>query len=94
VGSTWTAQGEAAARLVVPEKIREDRLRGTGLEMVRWDFRDVRRTAPAVVDRIRGAWERGDLGRFRGRLVTSPAPPLRAATSAFSAPRAGRNADS
>ncbi len=28
--------GAAAARLVLAEKIREDRLRGTGLEVVRW----------------------------------------------------------
>ena len=64
--------GEAAARLVLEEKVREDRLRSTGLEVVRWSFGDVRHNAPAVVDRIEAAWERGDLARFRGHLVASP----------------------
>ena len=78
--------GAAAARLVLAEKIREDRLRGTGLEVVRWGFQDVRRAAPDLVQRVEAAWERGDLGRFRGRLVPASragaGTPLRAGYSA------------
>ena len=74
--------GAAAARLVLAKKIREDRLRDTGLEVVRWGFQDVRRAAPDLVQRVEAAWERGDLGRFRGRRCRrqpSGAPdPLRA----------------
>jgi hypothetical protein len=66
--------GEAAARLVLAEKVREDRLRSTGLEVVRWGFRDVRLNAAAVVEQIEAAWERGDLARFRGHLVASTGP--------------------
>jgi len=77
--------GEAAARLVLAEKVREDRLRDTGLEVVRWGFRDLRRDAPGVVDRIAAAWERGDPGRFRGHLVASPWPALRANSSSLRA---------
>ena len=75
--------GEAAARLVLAEKVREDRLRSTGLEVVRWGFRDVRRNAPTVVQQIGAAWERGDLARFRGQLVASRGPALRANGSAL-----------
>ena len=79
--------GAAAARLVLAEKIREDRLRGTGLEVVRWGFQDVRRAAPDLVERVEAAWERGDLGRFRGRLVPRQPcgrpDPLRAGCSAL-----------
>ena len=75
--------GEAAARLVLAEKVREDRLRSTGLEVVRWGFRDVRLDAPAVVEQIEAAWDRGDLTRFRGYLDASPGPALRANGSAL-----------
>ena len=79
--------GAAAARLVLAEKIREDRLRGTGLEVVRWGFQDRRRAAPDLVERVEAAWELGDLGRFRGRLVSCQASspgPRRAHDPAFS----------
>jgi hypothetical protein len=66
--------GEAAARLVLAEKVREDRLRSTGLEVVRWGFRDVRLNAAAVVEQIEAAWERGDLAHFRGHLLASTGP--------------------
>jgi hypothetical protein len=79
--------GAAAARLVLAEKIREDRLRGTGLEVVRWGFQDVRRAALDLVERVEAAWERDDLGRFRGRLVSRQPSgargPLRAGYSAL-----------
>jgi hypothetical protein len=74
--------GEAAARLVLAEKVREDRLRSVGLEVVRWSFGDVRHHAPAVVDQNEAAWERGDLARFRGHLVPSPTPSPRVGTRA------------
>ena len=45
----------------------EDRLRDTGLEVVRWGFRDVRLNAPTVVEQIEAAWERGELARLPGR---------------------------
>ena len=82
--------GEAAARLVLAEKVREDRLRSTGLEVVRWSFGDVRHNAPAVVDQIEAAWERGDLGRFRGHLVASRPPSPRGATRFVAPSGAGR----
>ena len=70
--------GEAAARLVLAEKVREDRLRSTGLEVVRWSFGDVRHNAPAVVDQIEAAWERGTWGDS----VATSSPPARRALEA------------
>jgi len=79
------ASGEAAARVVLAEKVREDRIRDCGLEFVRWGVRDMARDPQAVADRVERARERGDFGRFRGRLVPTPPrlvaarPPFRAA---------------
>ena len=64
--------GLAAARAVVAEKVREDRLRSCGLEVVRYDVPEMRWRPQDVAARVRDARERGDLGRFTGRLVPSP----------------------
>jgi len=68
------ASGEAAARVVLAEKVREDRIRDCGLEFVRWDVEDMSRDPQAVAERVERARERGDFGRFRGHL--RPTPPL------------------
>ena len=74
---------EGAARVVLEEKRREDRLRDLGLEVVRWTWADVRRNPREVVARIEAARARGDLGRFRGRLVSRP--PLTALGARYAA---------
>jgi len=68
------ASGQAAARVVLAEKAREDRIRDCGLEFVRWSVDDMARDPRAVADQVERARKRGDIGRFRGRLV--PTPPL------------------
>ncbi len=79
------ASGEAAARVVLAEKVREDRIRDCGLEFVRWGIDDMARDPQAVAERVERARARGDLGRFRGRLHPTPPclgalkPPIRAA---------------
>lgn len=79
------ASGEAAARVVLAEKVREDRIRDCGLEFVRWDVEDMARDPERVAERVERARERGDFGRFRGHLRPSPLlhvalkPPYRAA---------------
>jgi hypothetical protein len=65
----------AAARAVVAEKIREDRLRGCGLEVVRFDVPGMHGHVDDVVSSVRKARDRGDLGRFTGRLVFHPLSP-------------------
>ena len=60
--------GRAAALRVVEEKVREDDLRGLGLEVVRWDTPTIRHEPLAVARRVAVARSRGDLGRFTGRL--------------------------
>ncbi len=67
------ASGEAAARAVLAEKVREDRIRDCGLEFVRWGFDEMGRDPQAVARRVERALERGDFGRFRGRLQLMPA---------------------
>jgi hypothetical protein len=62
------ASGRAAALRVVAEKVREDDLRGLGLEMVRWNTTAIRHEPLAVARRVAVARSRGDLGRFTGRL--------------------------
>ncbi|MEP7368183.1 MAG: type IV toxin-antitoxin system AbiEi family antitoxin domain-containing protein [Dermatophilaceae bacterium] len=80
------ASGSAAARIVVAEKEREDRIRDCGLEFVRWGVAEMARDPRAVAARIDRARERGDFGRFRGRLelmprthprLLAPKPPFR-----------------
>lgn len=79
------ASGEAAARVVLAEKVREDRIRDCGLEFVRWSVNDMAREPQAVAERVERARERGDFGRFRGRLVpttrqlVAAKPPFQAA---------------
>lgn len=60
------ADARRVAGAVLTEKQREDALRSTGLEVVRWGTRDVVRDLPEVVARVHDAWGRGDPGRFRG----------------------------
>lgn len=60
--------GRAAALRVVAEKVREDDLRGLGLEVVRWDTAQIRHEPTAVARRVAAARSRGDLARFSGRL--------------------------
>ncbi|MGN6636986.1 MAG: type IV toxin-antitoxin system AbiEi family antitoxin domain-containing protein [Oryzihumus sp.] len=74
---------EGAARAVLEEKRREDRLRDLGLEVARWTWADVRRNPGEVVARIEAARSRGDLARFRGRLVSRP--PLTALGARYAA---------
>jgi hypothetical protein len=82
------ASREAAARVVLAEKVREDRIRDCGLEFVRWGVDEMGRDPKAVAERVIRARERGDIGRFRGRLgltphahplLVAPNPPMRAA---------------
>lgn len=60
--------GRAAALRVVEEKVREDALRGLGLEFVRWDTEQIRHRPLDVARNVAAARRRGDLGRFTGRL--------------------------
>lgn len=69
---------EAAARAVVAEKVREDRMRDCGLQLVRWDLPEMRREAQSVADRITKTRHRNNIRNFTGRL-TPPSPPLAAA---------------
>lgn len=62
------SSGRAAALRVVAEKTREDNLRCLGLELVRWDTRQIRRQPLEVARRVAIARSRGDVGRFIGRL--------------------------
>lgn len=82
------ASREAAARVILAEKVREDRIRDCGLEFVRWGVKEMSRDPHEVAQRVERARERGDLGRFRGRLqptprtyplLVAPKPPNRAA---------------
>ena len=60
------------AAAVLKEKKREDALRGTGLEVVRWDTREITRHLPEVVRRVHETWRRGDPRRFRGSFRVEP----------------------
>ncbi len=62
------SSGRAAALRVVAEKTREDDLRCLGLELVRWDTRQIRSQPLEVARRVAIARSRGDVGRFIGRL--------------------------
>lgn len=70
------ASGEAAARVVVAEKVREDRIRDSGLEFVRWGLGEMARDPHAVAERVERAFKRGDVSRFRGRLAPALPPPV------------------
>lgn len=79
------ASGEAAARAVYAEKVREDRIRDCGLEFVRWGVHEMSQNPRAVAQRVERARKRGDFSRFSGRLrsmplqLVAPKPPIRAA---------------
>jgi len=79
---------EAAARTVVAEKVREDRMRDCGLEFVRWDLAMLLRDAAEVAAQVANTRRRGDIGRFRGRLM-SPSSPLVATKPPIRLRRAG-----
>ena len=89
------ASAEAAARAVVAEKVREDRMRDCGLEFVRWDLAGMLRDPAGVADQVGAARRRGDISRFSGRLVppsaslVPPSPSLAAAEPPFRAQKAG-----
>lgn len=59
----------AARRALIREKVREDRLRAAGLQVVRWGTFDIERNIVRVVHNIEGAWRRGDPGRVTARVV-------------------------
>jgi len=76
------ADGEAAAKRVVREKVREDRLRGVGLEVVRWMTDEIIRAPQVVASRVLAAQRRGDPSRFRGRVRLAAHPTPLCASSA------------
>ena len=53
---------------MVEEKVREDDLRGLGLEVVRWGTIEMRNSPEHVAQRVKAARSRGDISRLRGRL--------------------------
>jgi hypothetical protein len=75
-----------AAQVVLAEKEREDRLRGTGLEVVRWGTREIVRTPERVAGKVWAARRRGSPARFTGRLrhtvEPTPHPPCASYTPA------------
>jgi hypothetical protein len=75
-GSGVDELGEVARRAVIREKEREDRLRDTGLEVVRWSTPDIVHHPSAVAERVHRALRRGDPARFSGvaRAVHPPVP--------------------
>jgi hypothetical protein len=56
-------------RAIVEEKLREDRLRALGLQVVRWGFVDVVRRIGRVVADIEAAWGRGRPDLVTGRIL-------------------------
>jgi hypothetical protein len=67
------ARIEAHRRALVREKVREDRLRAEGLEVVRWGTHDIVHGRPQLVRTIRTAWSRGDPRRFTGSVLVPKA---------------------
>jgi hypothetical protein len=57
---------ELARRAVIREKEREDRLRDTGLEIIRWSTWEIVHQPSAVAERVQRALRRGDRHRFTG----------------------------
>jgi putative AbiEi antitoxin of type IV toxin-antitoxin system len=66
----------AMRRAVIREKVREDRLRAAGLELVRWGTHDIVHARPSVLRAIRAAWRRGHPGRFSGSIAVPTHPGL------------------
>ncbi|MDT0213076.1 type IV toxin-antitoxin system AbiEi family antitoxin domain-containing protein [Rothia sp. ARF10] len=60
--------GETLRRNVHAERIRENRLRDLGLDVMRWDTGDALRVTP-LADRFCAARERADPGRVRARFL-------------------------
>lgn len=60
---------EATRRAIVAEKVREDRLRALGLQVVRWGYLDVVRRLSGVVADIEAAWHRGRPGLVSGAVM-------------------------
>jgi hypothetical protein len=67
---------DEAAQIVVREKAREDRIRATGAEVVRWVHRDLERPR-LVVARFKAAFERGRrlVAPVRWRATPQPSHP-------------------
>lgn len=61
----------AARRALIREKVREDRLRAAGLEVVRWGTYDVEHRIQHLVATIERAWRRGRPDRVTARVVPS-----------------------
>jgi putative AbiEi antitoxin of type IV toxin-antitoxin system len=66
--------GELARRAVLREKEREDRLRDTGVELVRWTTWDIVHQPSAVAERLQRAFRRADPGRFTGVALAALTP--------------------
>jgi hypothetical protein len=66
------ASGKSAARAVLAEKVREDRMRDCGLEFVRWGLDEMAQDPRSVARRVERARNRGNSTRFKGRLLTAP----------------------
>lgn len=62
--SRYLRPGQSASDAVIAEKLREDRIRGTGLWVVRWTWADLARFGP-VVDELRARLGLSGLGRAR-----------------------------
>jgi hypothetical protein len=66
------ARFEGHRRALIREKVREDAVRGTGLEVVRWGTHDVVHELAKLARTVRAAWRRGDPRRFTGSIVMPP----------------------
>jgi len=62
-----------AVRSVVAEKVREDRIRDLGLEVVRWTALDIIHSLPSVIHRLDAARRRGAASRFSGTAASTAA---------------------
>ncbi len=67
-------------RTVVAEKVREDRIRDLGLEVVRWTAADIVGDVGAVLDRLAAARRRGHPSRFSGTWLPTARPGMRPTT--------------
>ena len=67
-GAVDSDLGEALRRNVHAERVRENRLRDLGLDVMRWDTGDALRATP-LADRFCAARERADPGRVTARFL-------------------------
>ncbi|HKG49952.1 MAG TPA: hypothetical protein VKB14_05895 [Actinomycetales bacterium] len=65
---------EVVRSALLREKVREDRLRGTQLGVIRWGTWDVRPDLSGLARRVRAAMATGGLRRFTGQLRLSRSP--------------------